>query len=62
MNGYMSICKCCKGAVAKGAKTCPHCGAKKPSRFQPITNQGETSPIAVVLCIVVVILVVIAYS
>ncbi|NIU01627.1 MAG: hypothetical protein GWN01_12145 [Nitrosopumilaceae archaeon] len=39
---YVADCKACGGTVAMGAKTCPHCGCKKPSAGQvsdqPITH------------------------
>ena len=55
MFNYMSTCKFCDSPVAKGAKTCVHCGGKKPSRGRAITGEPSVSTGTTILIILIVI-------
>ena len=39
----LTTCRECKGQVALGAKSCPHCGAKKPGRGGFLHGMHQTS-------------------
>lgn len=49
MNKKITECKACNGQVARKAKTCPHCGQKKPARSIKFSERSKPMQVLIII-------------